>query len=88
MLYFDVILKYTKKSFPTINIQAYIDDVILQSDNSKMLQSTFDYINQQIINDKMKINTSKSQPVTNNPNEIIKTLQQQNTSKPLPWPST
>ena len=52
-----------------INIQAFIDDIAVQSKDTKILQEIFTQINKEIKDLNMEINTSKCELITNDIND-------------------
>ena len=66
MIYFDEILKEVSKPYSCINIQAYVEDVIIQAKDIKTIQQVFNTINELIERQKLKINTKKCELITEN----------------------
>ena len=67
----DVLNIVQQKYKNEINIQAFIDDIAVQSKNINILQETFDTINFELKNLNMEINTSKCELITNDVNDKI-----------------
>ena len=71
LIYINDILKKNTKNSNT-NIQAYIDDIVIQSKDISTLQQTFNNIYIEIKKLNLEINTQKSQLITNQSSDFIK----------------
>ena len=60
-----------------INIQAFIDDIALQAEDTKTIQDAFNDINEEISKLNMEINTKKCEFITNNIGETITNIKTQ-----------
>lgn len=79
LIYFGNILKETAKQFKEANIQAYIDDVLIQTKSIKTANDAFNYIAKLIADNKMDINMSKCELLSDNEDDIITNEQTQET---------
>ena len=67
----DVLNSMQEKYKDEINIQAFIDDIAVQSKDTKILQEIFTQINKEIKDLNMEINTSRCELITNDINEKL-----------------
>ena len=71
MIYFNDILEEVSKNYGEINVQAYIDDVVVQAGDVQTLQKAFDFIRNKISTMRLQINTTKCEFITENVNEQL-----------------
>ena len=71
LIYFNDILTTTANKFKEANIQAYIDDVLIQSESIETARKAFNLMEKLIRENKMHINISKCELISNDEDDTI-----------------
>ena len=70
-VYIDGMLEEMNKGNPGINVQAFVDDIVIQGETVESIQIAFDKLNEYVRNFKMAVNLSKCVYISNDLDEVI-----------------